>query len=109
MADRSRGLQADAPDTPAAPTALTPTRDRRRYYRLPDAALGVLLVLPSVLLFLALIAYPIVQAFLLSLRDVSTLTLAGGYTGLKNYQDVLARPEFWISFGNTLLWSVASL
>jgi multiple sugar transport system permease protein len=109
MADRAGGLRADAQDAPAAVTPLAPGQGNRRHYRLPDAALGVLLVLPSVLLFVALIAYPIVQAFLLSVRDVSTLTLAGGYTGLKNYHDVLARPEFWTSFGNTVVWSVASL
>lgn len=91
--------------TPDARRALTV----RQRYRLPDALLGILLISPSVLLFLLLIAYPIVQAFFLSLRDVSTLTLSGGYVGLKNYQDVLGQREFWISFGNTIVWSVASL
>lgn len=90
------------PDAQGAPTV-------RRRYRLPDALLGVLLMLPSVLLFLLLIVYPIVQAFFLSLRDVSTLTLSGDYVGLKNYQDVLARQEFWVSFGNTIIWSASSL
>ena len=91
--------------TPGAQVAPTV----RKRYRLPNAVLGLLLMSPSVLLFLLLIAYPIVQAFFLSLRDVSTLTLSGGFVGLKNYQDILARQEFWISFGNTIIWSASSL
>lgn len=76
---------------------------------LSDGLYGFLLVLPSLLLFLGLIAWPILQAFVISLRDESMLTLTGPFIGLKNYTDMLALPEFWVSFGNTVIWSVASL
>lgn len=90
----------------AAQAAMKPVSRRRQ---LSDPALGFLLVLPSLLLFITLIVYPLFQAFLLSFADVSTLTLQGRYTGLQNYETVLARSEFWISFGNTVIWTLGSL
>lgn len=90
----------------AAQAAMKP--DSRRW-QVSDPTLGFLLVLPSLLLFIGLIVYPLFQAFLLSFADVSTLTLQGEYTGLQNYETVLARSEFWISFGNTVIWTVGSL
>jgi multiple sugar transport system permease protein len=81
----------------------------RRRRRIPDGLFGFLLMLPSLSLFVAVIAYPIVQAFLISLHDVNMLTLTGPYVGLANYITVLAQSEFWISFFNTVVWSVSSL
>jgi multiple sugar transport system permease protein len=93
--------QANPASKPSSPII------RRR--RVSDAMLGFLLVLPSLLLFAGLIGYPLFQAFLLSFHDVSTLTLTGGYVGLRNYEAVLARGEFWVSFGNTVVWTLGSL
>jgi multiple sugar transport system permease protein len=77
--------------------------------RLPDSLFGVLLILPSLLLFITVIAFPILQAFLISLRDVNMLTLTGNFVGLRNYSTILSQPEFWISLLNTLVWSISSL
>jgi multiple sugar transport system permease protein len=77
--------------------------------RIPDSLFGFLLILPSLLVFLCLVAYPIVQAFLISLRDVSMLTLTGPNVGLTNYEAILSLPEFWVSLLNTAIWSVSSL
>jgi multiple sugar transport system permease protein len=82
---------------------------RRSRWRVSDSRLGFLLVLPSLLLFLGLIAYPLFQAFMLSFHDVSTLTLEGDYVGLANFENVLGRSEFWISLGNTVIWTLGSL
>lgn len=81
----------------------------RRLSPMPDELFGFLLVLPSLVLFVTLIAYPIVQAFFISLRDVSMLTLTGPYIGLRNYGDIITLGEFWVSFGNTVIWTVSSL
>lgn len=74
-----------------------------------DKVFGLILILPSLLLFMALVAFPLLQAFLLSLHDTNTLTLSGEYVGLENYSDVLARADFWVSFGNSLIWTLGSL
>ncbi len=79
-------------------------------FHIPDGVMGMLLMLPSILLFLLLIAYPIVQAFILSVQNVSMLDLnKGDFVGLKNYTDILDRNEFWVSFANTAIWTVGSL
>lgn len=94
--------------TPA--TLVVPSLNRpRSRWRASDPVFGFLLILPSFLLFLGLIAYPIFQAFVISFHDVSTLTLTGEYVGLRNYETVLSRSEFWISFANTVIWTVGSL
>lgn len=94
--------------TPAT-LAVPPARPVRAQWRLPDPLFGFVLILPSFLLFVGLIAYPIFQAFVISFHDVSTLTLTGDYVGLKNYKTVINRGEFWVTFGNTIFWTVGSL
>lgn len=94
-------------ETPA--TLAIPRPRIRSRWRMPDPVFGFILILPSFLLFLGLIAYPIFQAFVISFHDVSTLTLTGDYTGLENYRRVLARSEFWVTFLNTGIWTVGSL
>ena len=81
----------------------------QRRWRVSDPTLGFLLVLPSLLLILGLIVYPLIQAFLLSFYSISTLTLQGDYAGLANYENVLSRNEFWVSFGNSVIWTLGSL
>lgn len=76
----------------------------RRY-----AALGLLLIAPTVLVFSAVIVYPLVAAITLSLFDIYTPTLEGGWVGLANYRELLARREFWTSLGNNLVWTVGTL
>ncbi|MEE4277276.1 MAG: sugar ABC transporter permease [Halieaceae bacterium] len=76
----------------------------RRYARL-----GVLLIAPSVMIFAAVIVYPLLAAIYLSLFDLYTPTLEGGFVGLSNYSELLARGEFWVSLRNTLLWTLGTL
>jgi multiple sugar transport system permease protein len=76
----------------------------RRYARL-----GVLLIAPSVLIFSAVIVYPLLAAIYLSLFDLYTPTLEGGFVGLSNYAELLASGEFWVSLRNTLIWTLGTL
>jgi multiple sugar transport system permease protein len=80
-----------------------------RAQRRGEAWLGLALLSPSVLLFLALIAYPLVQSILLSLYNIDTLTLDGPFVGLAQYAAALASPSFWRAFANTLIWTAATL
>jgi multiple sugar transport system permease protein len=74
-----------------------------------EEVLGLALISPAILLFLILIAYPLVQSIYLSLHATSTLTLEGGFVGLENYHRLLVDPTFWISFRNTLVWTVGAM
>jgi multiple sugar transport system permease protein len=74
-----------------------------------DALLGILLIAPTVLIFCAVIIYPLVSALYLSLFRIYTPTLQGGFVGLANYAELMASGEFWRSLYNTLLWTVLTL
>ena len=71
--------------------------------------LGVALIAPTVLVFLAVILYPLVSAIYLSLFSIYTPTLAGEWVGVNNYGELLASGRFWNAVGNTLIWTVGTL
>lgn len=76
----------------------------RRY-----AALGIMLIAPTVLVFCAVIVYPLISAIYLSFFNIFTPTLEGEFVGLSNYAELLATGEFWNALGNTLIWTVGTL
>lgn len=84
--------------------ARSPISIERRY-----ALLGAALIAPTVLIFCAVIVYPLVSAIYLSLFQIYTPTLQGSFVGLANYRDILASGTFWDSLGNTLVWTVGTL
>ncbi len=71
--------------------------------RLAEARLGWLLALPVVAVIVALVFYPLVLGFSLSLRSVH---YASGtpqtFVGLKNYIDVVGRPDTLAALSHTL-------
>lgn len=71
--------------------------------------LGFVLIAPTVLVFCAVIVYPLVSAIYLSLFQIFTPTLQGGWVGLDNYRVLLAKGEFWTSLRNNLIWTVGTL
>lgn len=73
------------------------------------ARLGLLLIAPTIVVFCAVIVYPLLAAVYLSLFQLYTPTLEGGFVGISNYRELLARGEFWISLRNTLLWTAGTL
>lgn len=73
------------------------------------ARLGLLLIAPTVLVFCAVIVYPLVSAIYLSFFQIFTPTLQGGFVGLENYKTLLSRGEFWISLRNNLVWTIGTL
>ncbi len=73
------------------------------------ARLGMMLIAPTVLVFCAVIVYPLISAIYLSLFQIYTPTLQGGWVGLANYQELLAKGEFWWSLLNNLIWTVGTL
>ena len=80
-----------------------PTDTRR------DRLTGLLLVAPTLLLFMVLILYPLGQSLVLSLHRTSTLTLQSRFVGLDNFRVLLADPEFIQAFVNTLIWTAGAV
>ncbi len=73
------------------------------------AMLGAVLIAPTVLVFCAVILYPLVSAIYLSLFSIYTPTLAGEWVGVDNYSALLASGDFWNAVLNTLIWTVGTL
>ncbi len=71
--------------------------------------LGVLLIAPTILVFCAVIVYPLISAIYLSLFSIYTPTMEGEWVGLDNYQRLLASGEFWRSLLNNVIWTVGTL
>lgn len=71
--------------------------------------LGALLIAPTVLVFCAVIVYPLVSAIYLSLFSIYTPTMEGEWVGLGNYRRLLASGEFWRSLVNNLIWTAGTL
>ncbi|MCO5066299.1 MAG: sugar ABC transporter permease [Rhizobiaceae bacterium] len=73
------------------------------------SALGMLLILPTLLTFLLVIVYPLVYAVYLSFFSIYTPTLQGEWVGLENYRRMLSSSEFWTSLRTTIVWTVSTL
>lgn len=82
----------------------TKTLLERRY-----AALGIMLIAPTVLVFCAVIVYPLISAIYLSFFNIFTPTLEGEFVGIGNYVELLQTGQFWNALGNTLIWTVGTL
>jgi multiple sugar transport system permease protein len=76
----------------------------RRY-----SLLGILLIAPTVLVFCAVIVYPLVSAIYLSFFSIYTPTLEGTWLGLENYRTLLTKGEFWSSLRTNLIWTAGTL
>lgn len=70
---------------------------------------GLLLIAPTLLLFLALIGYPLAESLLLSLYRTNTLTLRSRFVGLDNFSTLLFDPDFFRDFCNTLIWTAGAV
>ncbi|TCL62547.1 multiple sugar transport system permease protein [Hydrogenispora ethanolica] len=70
-----------------------------------------LLLLPAFLFITVFMFYPVVNTFLLSLRNYVLTQKAGwGFAGLDNYQKLLLQdPLFWTSLWNSIIWTVSNV
>lgn len=66
---------------------------------------GYLFILPSTILLLAFIIYPLISSFYNSFTSWNLITDAR-FVGLRNYTELVKDGEFWKSLGNTLLYAV---
>lgn len=65
-------------------------------------------VAPALLFLAAILAWPLVSAFVLSLQNVRSVGTTGEWTGFENYRFVLTSSTFWSSAGLSLIWVVAN-
>ncbi len=81
---------------------------KRRFFG-REAWLGYLLILPLLLVMVGLLAYPVVNALLISLQD-KRLGTPGRFIGLDNYAELLFRDRrFWGVVRNSFVFTFGSV
>src|SRR6185312_5921834 len=82
------------------------TRSRGARFELSEAAFAWVLNVPAILTVLLLVAYPIVDAFWLSLHRYNLRRPeAYAFVGLQNYVDVITSDQFLPALSVTLLFT----
>ena len=73
--------------------------------------IGCLLIAPAFILLAAVIAYPVGQAFWMSLHKIILIRpdLGRPFIGLENYIDVIQADFFWNSIRVSLIWTFVNL
>lgn len=83
--------------------------ERRRYLFDRDGVLAPLMLLPSVIYIVALVAVPFFLAIAYSLSDVTVGDPSFDYVGLRNFRAVLKDPVFRRSLGNSLFITAVTM
>ena len=74
--------------------------------RLTDTQTGILLVIPGLAVFIAVILYPFISAIAMSFTDRSLLNPNSSFTGLDNYIKVFSDPYFFQTVWTTIIFVV---
>lgn len=85
-------------------TRRAPVR-RRGGRAMPRSTLPWLLIVPSLLLALLIISYPVFNIIYQSLHEVSRFGTVRGFSGLDNFRAVFADPVFIGSLWRTVYWT----
>jgi multiple sugar transport system permease protein len=80
-----------------------------RFTRIRRETTGVLFVLPTVAVMLAVIGYPVLETLRLSVSQVALGQDATPFVGLANYTAVVSDRAFATAFRNTIVWTVLSV
>jgi len=70
-------------------------------------SIPLLMIVPSLLLAVAIIGYPIVDLIWTSTQEVSRFGKLMGFAGWANFAEVFEDPLFWSSLKNTGIWTFA--
>jgi multiple sugar transport system permease protein len=65
------------------------------------------MILPSLVLAMLIIGYPVVDLAWTSLQEVSRFGKMMGFIGLANFAEIFNDPLFYSSLGRTVIWTVA--
>jgi multiple sugar transport system permease protein len=69
-----------------------------------NTTLAFLFVSPALLVLLAVLGWPLVQAVILSFQDVGVIGSQGHFVGLDNYATILGTAGFWRALGRSVVW-----
>ena len=92
-------------------TTTSPVLPRRRFsLRAQDARTAWLLLIPSLVVILGILLWPIIYTFILSFFKAPTgIHQVRTFVGLGNYLAMLKDQVFWETIGRTLYFTIASV
>lgn len=70
---------------------------------------GHLFLLPSLVIMLVFVLFPIVQSAWMSLHDWSFFEAQHTFVGFQNYAELLGDPRFWNALSNTAVFTAATV
>lgn len=73
--------------------------------RIGKERIGVLLLVPSIVVFCTLILYPVGYSFWLSLQRASIISPIVKYVGIKNFEYLFHNPEFYSAAKFSFIWA----
>jgi len=74
-----------------------------------EATLAYFLILPSSVVLVSLMLYPIVYVFLMSVFKTNKLAGLVEFSGLRNYHQLARNPVFWAQLLRTLVWTTIGI
>ena len=83
-------------------------KDRLQRFLLLDSTLGYLFLLPALLVIVGLVAYPFVNAIVMTFQN-KTAGAPGRFIGLANYRELLASEQFLRTVFNTFVYTIAGV
>jgi ABC-type sugar transport system permease subunit len=89
-------------------TGATAWRERARQFLAPEFVTPAILLAPSILLLIVVIAFPMAQGLYFSFTDGS-LMKAGHFVGLNNYAKLLNSPAFYHSLRFSAIFAVCNV
>ena len=89
--------------------SLTVIQERARKKKWKNSFRAWLLLLPSLIFLGIFTVYPIIQSLISSFYKDDLSTIEPVFTGLANYQALLADPVFWECMKNNLLIAVVTV
>src|SRR5215475_12942357 len=78
-------------------------------FRLPEAAVGILLILPAIILLLSLTLYPVLYGVWISFFNKHSFFPQQTFVGFGNYLYILHDPEFWASVGRGCVYALSTI
>jgi multiple sugar transport system permease protein len=94
--------------TPSGSGALRYQSGKISRFLLRDRTLGYLFLAPALLVVLCLVAYPFVNAVVLTFQ-AKTAGAPGKFIGLDNYRELLSHEVFWRTVFNTIFYTAAAV
>lgn len=74
-------------------------------------AMGYVFLLPALILFMVVVAYPVFNTLKTSFYSIRVQNIATGgkWVGLANYKQLIQDPNTWVTLKFTLLFTVVSV